>query len=287
MKREELYKGIIEIEDRYIEEARERKLNRRHQGWKRYLAAAACLCLIAVSAAVLFHGNEQPAAYQLRLYQDPAEGQEATELCTLTYIDHSTDLAHLATRADGTVIPAVFVAADHSSADDEGMTLEEAQAFAYMDLDTAPTELQETIRKAREVIIYSRSWVADGFECYVTAPDGTVETVPAFSELFPDWELPTVDFGELSMTADGLGRDAKYGIFVEVTEIQKDCMLCRATSSTTPFQAGQSLQVYFPAGFDGSGVKKGEIRFVSFYGKACDDAARTVYADEISADNGQ
>lgn len=285
MNAEELYKGILNMDDQYIEEAQVTKLSRKHHGWKRYLAAAACLCLITISAAVLFRGREQPAAdYRLSLYQDHAEGQTATELCTLTYTDLSTDLEHLVTRADGAVIPAVFVAADHSRKNDEGMTLKEAQSYAYMDLATAPAELQETIRKARDVIIYSRSWVADGFDCYVTAPDGTVETIPAFSELFPDWELPTVDPGELSMTADGLGQEAKYGIFVEIIEVQEDHLLCRATTFMAPFQAGQRVQVFFPAGFDADSLNKGEIRFVSFFGKDCDGAAGTVYANEIIAE---
>ena len=155
-----------------------------------------------------------------------------------------------------------------------------------MDLDTAPAELQETIQKAREVIIYSQSWVADGFECYVTSPDGTRETIPSFSELFPGWELPAIDPNELSVTADGLGSSAEYGIFVEVTEIKKDYMICQTTSSLSPFQAGQIVHVYFPADFDVSSVEKGEIQFVSFYGKDCDGASRTVIAQGISAYHG-
>lgn len=292
MKKEELYKGVIEIDDRYIEEAQETKLNRKHHGWKRY-AAAACLCLIAVSAVILFNGKEQPAAgsaeaYHLSLYQDPTQREKAMEICTLSYTDHRTNIEHLVTLADGTVIPAVFVAAsaDHDRSDDADMTLEEAHSFAYMDLDTAPADLQETIRQAREVIIYSQSWVADGFECYVTSPDGTRETIPSFSELFPGWELPVIDPNELSVTADGLGSNAEYGIFVEITEITNDSMIGKTTSSLAPFQAGQSIQVYFPADFDASCVENGIIQFVSFYGNDCDGASGTVYAHEISAYHG-
>ncbi len=152
-----------------------------------------------------------------------------------------------------------------------------------MDLDAAPAELQETIWKAREVIIYSQSWVADGFECYVTSPDGTRETIPSFSELFPGWELPAIDPNELSMTADGLGSNAEYGIFVEITEITNDYIIGQTTSSFAPFQAGQIVHVYFPADFDVSSAEKGEVRFVSFYGKDCDGASGTVFAQEISA----
>ena len=293
MKADELYKGVIEIDDRFIEEAQETKRNVKHHAWKRYAAAAACLCLIAVSAIIVFHGNERPAAgsaeaYHLSLLQGFSQGQEATEICTLSCSDPSVDYEHFVTLADGTVIPAVFVPAseDHDRSDDIDMTLEEAKAFAYMDLDTAPAELQETIQKAREVIIYSQSWVADGFECYVTSPDGTRETIPSFSELFPGWELPAIDPNELSVTADGLGSSAEYGIFVEVTEIKKDYMICQTTSSLSPFQAGQIVHVYFPADFDVSSVEKGEIQFVSFYGKDCDGASRTVIAQGISAYHG-
>ena len=293
MKAEELYKGVIEIEDRFIEEAQETKRNGKHHAWKRYAAAAACLCLIAVSAVIVFHGKEHLAtssaeAYHLSLLQGSSQGRAATEICTLSYSDPGTDLEHFVTLADGTVIPAVFVPAteDHDRSDDADMTLEEAQSFAYMDLDATPAELQETIRKAREIIIYSRSWVADGFECYVTSPDGTRETIPSFSELFPGWELPVIDPNELSVTADGLGSSAEYGIIVEITEIKKDYMIGQTTSSLAPFQAGQSIRVYFPAGFDESSVEKGEIQFVSFYGKDCDGASRTVIAQGISAYHG-
>ena len=293
MKADELYKGVIEIDDRFIEEAQETKRNRKHHAWKRYAAAAACLCLIAVSAIIVFHGKEHPAAdsaeaYHLSLLQGPSQGQEAMEICTLSYSDHGTDLEHFVTLADGTVIPAVFVpaSADHDRSDDADMTLEQAQAFAYMDLDTAPAELQETIRKAREVIIYSQSWVADGFECYVTSPDGTRETIPSFSELFPGWELPTIDPNELSVTADGLGSSAEYGIFVAVTEIHDDYLTGQTTSALAPFRAGQSIRVYFSADFDAGCIEKGEIRFVSFLGKDCDGASGTVIAQEISAYRG-
>ncbi len=130
MKADELYKGVIEIDDRFIEEAQETKRNVKHHAWKRYAAAAACLCLIAVSAIIDFHAKEHPAAgsaeaYHLSLLQGSSQGQEATEICTLSYSDHGTDLEHFVTLADGTMIPAVFVpaSADHDCSDDADMTL--------------------------------------------------------------------------------------------------------------------------------------------------------------------
>lgn len=70
----------------------------------------------------------------------------------------------------------------------------EAEQYAYMDLDSASDDMKETILEARSTIIYSESWVADGYTGYIIDDaDGTVEEVPSFSELFPDWDMPTVD----------------------------------------------------------------------------------------------
>lgn len=66
------------------------------------------------------------------------------------------------------------------------MTVED---YAYMDIQTAPASLKDTILEAREEIIYSESWSVDG-RSYITYPDGTIEVLPEFSELFPGWELP-------------------------------------------------------------------------------------------------
>ena len=63
---------------------------------------------------------------------------------------------------------------------------------AYMDLEQAGVEMREQILYAREEIIYSNAWVADGVNGYVTDRDGNIlEVVPHFSEIFPaDWDIP-------------------------------------------------------------------------------------------------
>ncbi len=68
--------------------------------------------------------------------------------------------------------------------------LEEAKKIAYQDLKTASKEMQAKILEARKLLINSTSWVADGFEAYVTDKDGKRVPVPHFSDLFPGWELP-------------------------------------------------------------------------------------------------
>lgn len=68
--------------------------------------------------------------------------------------------------------------------------------YAYLDLDTAPEELHEQILAARNRIIFSRSWTAEGCSGYIVDVERgeIVETVPGFYDIFPaDWEIPRYD----------------------------------------------------------------------------------------------
>lgn len=82
-----------------------------------------------------------------------------------------------------------------SAEEDHQAALARAEQYAYLDLDSASPELQEKILDARNTIIYSQDWVADGFTGYI----GDVRTgeilkeLPTFSSLFPDWDLPILD----------------------------------------------------------------------------------------------
>ncbi len=71
------------------------------------------------------------------------------------------------------------------------LDLDAAAEYAYMDLDAAPEELHQKILDARNVIIYSKSWTVDG-QCAITCPDGSVQPLPEFSDLFPGWDVPGV-----------------------------------------------------------------------------------------------
>ena len=62
------------------------------------------------------------------------------------------------------------------------MALAEAAQIAYLDLEDASAEMREEILAAREEIIFSTDWVADGYTAYVEDQDGTIiRTLPAFS----------------------------------------------------------------------------------------------------------
>lgn len=70
--------------------------------------------------------------------------------------------------------------------------LTEAAQYAYLDLDSATPSMQEKILEARNTIIFSKDWVADGYEAYVgdVTTGEILEVLPTFSSLFPGWDLP-------------------------------------------------------------------------------------------------
>ena len=74
---------------------------------------------------------------------------------------------------------------------------EDIQYYAYLDLETADPDLAPVIIKARDIIIFRQSWVADGVRGFVYDRNGNViEEVPQFSELFPeDWSVPILPTG--------------------------------------------------------------------------------------------
>lgn len=73
--------------------------------------------------------------------------------------------------------------------------MSEAKLYAYLDIEKAPESLREKILKARQAIIFSESWSADGYECYIVdvASGDKIEKLPEFSEIFPDWDAPVLD----------------------------------------------------------------------------------------------
>ncbi|WP_322169987.1 hypothetical protein [Acutalibacter caecimuris] len=75
----------------------------------------------------------------------------------------------------------------------------ETRTYAYMDLDKADAMTKEKILEARDEIANQTDWYADnrgviGFT--LNLETGEVEETPAFSELFPGWDLPIIDLDE-------------------------------------------------------------------------------------------
>ncbi|MEJ8306445.1 hypothetical protein [Saccharibacillus sacchari] len=84
-------------------------------------------------------------------------------------------------------VPSFAKAADQSIY--SAMSLDQ---LAYSDVEHAPKEWKEKILAAREKLIYSESWTVDGQVSY-ELPDGTLKSLPEFSELFPGWDVPKVN----------------------------------------------------------------------------------------------
>lgn len=78
------------------------------------------------------------------------------------------------------------------SEDQESYSLEE---YAFMDMKNASDSMREKILEARETIIFSKSWAADGAQLGIfnVETGEIVEWLPSFSSLFPGWDVPVMD----------------------------------------------------------------------------------------------
>lgn len=92
-----------------------------------------------------------------------------------------------------------------------------AKEIAYMDVNSASAEMQECILEAREVIIESKSWVANGWTTTITHADGTVENVPTFSECFPGWDIPACESADAMRSIMANSYDSPFADFVYVS----------------------------------------------------------------------
>lgn len=95
---------------------------------------------------------------------------------------------------------------------EETLSVEE---YAYMDLETALIAIKNDILEARHSMIYCQSWTVDG-ACSIVCPDGSIEAVPVFYDLFPqDWDIPTAESREMYLSTDtdkvpSVSRALKY-----------------------------------------------------------------------------
>lgn len=70
----------------------------------------------------------------------------------------------------------------------------EENAIAYLNYESADINMKQKILTARNKIIFSETWTADGINGRIVNPDGSYTEVPEFHEIFPnDWNIPTLD----------------------------------------------------------------------------------------------
>lgn len=116
--------------------------------------------------------------------------------------------------------------------------LTKAEQYAYLDLDSASPSMQQKILDARNTIIFSKDWVADGYEADVedVTTGEVLETLPSFSELFPGWDLPVDE---------------------SIASTSNDSSLTLSSSEVTPFSNSDWLRLgstrhYLPAALTSS-----------------------------------
>lgn len=247
----------------------------RHHVVKRIVtvaAAAACLSLAVFAGYQVFQPLEEA---------EQGETSEAVIQLGVT-IDGSTEQYSVVAAS------AVHVYYDDSSViyiDQESsdvMSIEEAEQYAGLALDSATEEEQELILAAREVIINSQSWAADGLTVTVTEEDGIEYTLPSFSELFPDWDMPTTDTTEWTFTEDGLSASGLYGVSAEILECYDTYLICQVSADSCPFEEGREIRVYISSDLEDTVLQTGEEIFISFYGMDCDGTEGTITAYSLS-----
>lgn len=103
--------------------------------------------------------------------------------------------------------------------------LTKAEQYAYLDLDSASPSMQQKILDARNTIIFSKDWVADGYEADVedVTTGEVLETLPSFSELFPGWDLPVDE---------------------SIASTSNDSSLTLSSSEVTPFSNSDWLRFF-------------------------------------------
>ncbi len=81
--------------------------------------------------------------------------------------------------------------------------LSKATNVAYLDYDSASNDLKKLILEERTKIVYSKSWTIDG-QVSIKNEDGTIEKLPEFKDLFPNWDL-----SDISATKDNMDKSDK------------------------------------------------------------------------------
>ena len=195
---------------------------------RRYIGAAvaACLLLIFLGAFAALNASRQsesgstgvqpPEARQILVARDTAEAGQSDDTIVQVVTPQQGALVSAGQSQAGGEISgeiSVYVAPeDDRSGSSDTMSIEEAKEYAYLDYASASAEMKEKILEARNVIIFSSDWVADGYSGSIQNVETgeVIRELPVFSELFPGWDMPVA--GTARITGDGLGADCLYGL---------------------------------------------------------------------------
>jgi hypothetical protein len=271
------------IDDRLISGAIAYQGSGKRPGRVKWGALAACLCLAAIGAAALWDRGSRsvscaaeptaPAAVIQVSLSKTASVSEGGAEAAIRFVSAGDGL-FLAADGEAAGDVAGFVAPDDAQDHrGESMSREEAEALAYLDPDSAEGEMKDRILEARRIIIFSTSWVADGYSgCVQNVKTGEIiRTLPTFSELFPGWELPVLPDTKDRITADGLGADCLYGLTIRILAVNEIGVTGVSLEPMNMFGTDREITVYLPEGTTAGdlGLKSGDTVFVSYYGSSC------------------
>ncbi len=288
------------IDDRLISGAIIYQGSGKKPGKVKWGALAACLCLAVIGAVTIWGRGSQsvgcaaeptnPAAvFQVSISKNDSvsDGQASTVIPLVSAMD-GVCLTADGEMADGEISKAitVFVAPDDTQVHkDESMSREEAEALAYLDLDSAADEMKDRILEARRILIFSTSWVADGFSGSVqnVKTGEIIRTLPTFSELFPGWDIPVLPDTKDQITTDGLGADCVYGLSVKITLVNETNLIGVSQEPMNMFDTDREITIYLPEDTTAGdlGLKTGDTVFVSYYGSGCSLSESSIKAYEI------
>ncbi len=271
------------IDDRLISGAIAYQGSRKKIHRVKWGALVACLCLAVIGAAALWDRGTRSVSCAADS-TDPEAVIQVSQSKNASDSESGTDAAIQLVSAGG----GLFLAADGEAAGDvagfvapdgaqdqqgEGMSREEAESLAYLDLDSAADEMKDRILEARRILIFSTSWVADGFSGSIQniKTGEIIRTLPTFSELFPGWDMPELPNANDRITADGLGADCLYGLSVRIKIVNETNLICVSQEPMNMFDTDREITVYLPEGTTARdlGLKTGNTVFVSYYGSGC------------------
>jgi len=90
----------------------------------------------------------------------------------------------------------------------QAAALQRLEEIAYLDINAASQEMQKEILDARNILAYTKEWVADGCTGWVEDINTgeIIRYLPSYSEVFPGWDLPVgyPDTQTDSYTSDSL-----------------------------------------------------------------------------------
>lgn len=123
------------------------------------------------------------------------------------------------------------------------------EQLAYCDINSVPTVWQDDVLEARNEIIHSTSWTVNG-AASILHSDGTVESLPEFSDLFPGWDVPSA---KTKMVQNAV---SSYGDFDDIIYLKHP-----TNDSSEVFHyingTGDSAQMFVEEFYDGGSTWNG------------------------------